>query len=121
MGTYSKIILSGSTDGEGIKVTGSTPSKGSVVHTAVTGAAQSLDEVWLYGFNAATTPREISISFGVTTATASQYTYLLPTTVPDGLHLLSPGLVIRNSKKVRAFATADSGVHVFGYVNRFAS
>jgi len=50
MGTYSKIILSGSTDGEGIKVTGTTPSKGSVIHTAVTGAAQSLDEVWLYGF-----------------------------------------------------------------------
>ena len=121
MGTYSKIILSGSTDGQGIKVTGTTPSKGTTVHTAVTGAAQSLDEVWIYGYNAATTAREISLAIGPTTATASQYSYLLPTTVPDGLHLLSPGLVVRNAKVVRAFATADSGVHVFGYVNRFAS
>jgi hypothetical protein len=121
MGTYSKIILSGSTDGQGIKVTGTAPSKGTTVHTAVTGAAQSLDEVWIYGYNAATTAREISLAIGPTTATASQYSYLLPTTVPDGLHLLSPGLVVRNAKVVRAFATADSGVHVFGYVNRFAS
>lgn len=120
MGTWSKIILSGSSDGEGIKVTGTAPSLGTVIHTAVThtSAETSLDEVWL--FAAAPTAVQINISIGVTTATGSRIKYNIGT-ANDGLHQIYPGLPLRNAKVIRAYATSDNEVQIFGYVNRFAS
>ena len=121
MGTWSKIILSGSVDGQSIVVTGSAPSLGKVIHTAVTGAAASLDEVIIYAYNTVTTAREISFAIGPTTATGSKYTHTLPAVDFGGLQPVMPGLVLRNAKVIKAFVTADSGVQVFGWVNRYAS
>ena len=44
MATYTKLKLSGSTDGKGIKVT-QTATPGDIIHTAHVSA---LDEIWLY-------------------------------------------------------------------------
>jgi|6_EtaG_2_1085325.scaffolds.fasta_scaffold02522_6 hypothetical protein len=121
MGTYSKIILSGSTDGEGIKVTGTAPSLGTVIHTAVTGAAQSVDEVWIWAYGAVTTPVELSIAFGVTTATGSRLTHTITASPLGGAHLIVPGWPLKNAKVVKAKVTADAQANIFGYVNRFAS
>lgn len=121
MGTYSKIILSGSTDGEGIPVTGLAPSLGTVIHTAITGAGSAYDEIYIWGYSAATTPREISFAVGVTTATGSRFTHTITGDDLGGLHLLCPGIMLRNAKVVKASVTVVAAVNLFGYVNRFTS
>tara|TARA_Y100000310_G_scaffold41223_1_gene38660 strand:+ start:3066 stop:3431 length:366 start_codon:yes stop_codon:yes gene_type:complete len=121
MGTYSKIILSGSTDGEGISVSGSAPSLGAIIHTAVTGAAQSIDEIWAYAWNSVTTAVELTVAIGVSTATQSRFTQTITADDKKGLVLVMPGLVLRNTKVVRWSVTADNTVHAFGFVNRYAS
>lgn len=121
MGTYSKIVLSGSTDGEGIAVTGTTPSQGTVIHTAVTGAADSIDEVWLYAYATVTTAVEVSLAIGPTTATGSRITHTVTGDDKKGLYLLYPGLPLRNAKVIKAFVTAADNTNIFGYVNRYAT
>lgn len=119
MASYIKINLSASTDGQGIDVTGITPSGGNTIHTAVTGAADSWDEVWIYAYNQATAAREIGLQLGVTTAGSRIRTTL--TGGPGGLVLIAPGLIIRNSKVIKAYVTVASAVALFGYVNRKAT
>lgn len=121
MGAWSKIILSGSTDGQGIVVSGSAPSLGITVHTAVTGAAESVDEVYIYAYNVVTTAREILFAVGPTTATGSRFTHTLAAGDLAGLELVYPGLPLKNAKVVKAYVTADAGVILFGYVNRYSS
>lgn len=121
MGTYSKIVLSGSTDGAGISVTGTTPSQGTTIHTGVTGAADSIDEVWLYAYNTVTTAREISLAIGPTTNANSRFTHTVTGDDKKGLVLICPGLPIRNGAVVKAYVTAADAVRIFGFVNRFAT
>ena len=49
MATFSKTILSGSTDGRGIKVA-ATATAGPLIHTG-SATATTLDEFWLYAVN----------------------------------------------------------------------
>ena len=46
MATYSKQLLSGSTNGKGIKIANTS----TTVHTAVAGTSD-IDEIWLYAVN----------------------------------------------------------------------
>ena len=119
MANYVKIALSGLTDGQGIDVTGVNGAGGNIIHTAVTGAADSWDEVWLYAYNQATAPRIISVVWG-TTAAGSRFRHRI-TGGPGGLVLISPGLALRNAKVVKAYVTIASAVAIFGYVNRVAT
>ena len=122
MGTYSKIILSGSTDGAGINASGTAPSLGALIHTAVTGAAQSIDEVWLYAYCQVTTARDLGVCIGPTTNVNSRFTYTITADDQKGLYLVMPGMVCRNAALVKAYTTAATGgINVFGYVNRFAT
>ena len=121
MGTWSKIILSGSTDGEGIPVTGLTPSQGTVIHTAVTGVTDSVYEILLYAYSSATVTRELGIAIGPTTATGSRYTHTLPAGELIGLQPVMPGLVLRNAKVIKAFVTVADAVNLFGWVNRYVT
>lgn len=119
MTTYSRVKLSGSTDGQGISVTGLTPSGGTVLHTAVTGAADSWDEIWLYAYNNATANRELGIAWGAT-AVGSRFVYTI-TGGPGGLVLVAPGLILRNTKVVKGYVTIADAISIFGYVNRAAT
>jgi len=49
MATYEKLVLSGSTDGAGIKVA-ATSSPGTTIHTA-SSTATTIDEIWIYATN----------------------------------------------------------------------
>lgn len=119
MGKWSKILLSGSTAGQGIPVTGTTASQGTILHTGVTGGAGSIDEVYIFGW-AATGGRTISIAIGPTTATGSRFSYTI-TGADDGLHQIVPGLPIQATAVVKAWATAADQFNVFGYVNRYVT
>ena len=121
MGTYSRIILSGSTDGQGILAAATTPAGGTLLHTAVTGAADSSDEVWLYAHCNVTTAATIKIAVGPTTATGSRFSLFVTAGDVQGLLLVTPGLPLRNAKTVKAWVTTANAFTMFGYVNRFAT
>ena len=62
MATFSKIVLSGSTDGRMIKVV-ATATAGTTIHTG-SATATTFDEVWLYAVNSDTTDRKLTIEWG---------------------------------------------------------
>lgn len=113
MATFSKIPLSGSTNGKGILVA-ATATPGTLIHTAVSGTT-SFDEVWLYCQNTSTSSVALDVEFGGT-ATAD----LIEITIPgeSGLVLVVPGLFLNNSLVVRAWAGTTNVLAIHGYVNR---
>ena len=119
MATYSKLILSGSTDGRAIKVV-ATASAGTTIHTG-SATATTLDEIWLYAQNTDTTARKLTIEWGGTTSPDD----LIEVTIgaETGLVLVAPGLIIKGNATplvVRAFAATANVVTIHGYVNRIA-
>lgn len=119
MASFSKIVLSGSTDGRAIKVA-ATATPGTTIHTA-SSTATVYDEIWLYAQNTDTTARKLTIEWGGVSAPDD----LIEITIPaeSGLTLVSPGLVLKGNATplvVRAFAASANVVTVHGYVNRIA-
>ena len=112
MATYSKVKLSGSTDGKMIKVV-ATATLGTTIHTA---HATALDEVWLYAVNSDTTARKLTIEYGGAT---SPDALIEQTIQPEsGLVIVVPGLILTNSLVVTAFCATANVVMIAGFVNR---
>lgn len=116
MATYSKILLSGSTDGMPIKIV-ATSTPGTAIHTAVSGSV-SFDEVWLWASNTDTTDRLLTIEYGDATAPDHNIDVTIP--AQSGLILVLPGVVLNNAETVKAFAASANKINVVGYVNRIA-
>lgn len=119
MATYSKVLLSGSTQGRLIKVT-QTATAGTTIHATGT-SATILDEVTLFAVNTDTTDRKLTIEFGGTTSPDD----LIEVTIPaeSGLVTVCAGLPLSGSGvagvTVRAFAASANVVNVGGFVNRY--
>lgn len=113
MATFSKIKLSGSTDGMGINVA-ATATPGTTIHTA---HVTALDEIWLYATNVSSTAAKLTIEFGSATSADN-----IEVTVAgeSGLVLIVPGLLLTNSKVVTAFAGTTAVITLHGYVNRIS-
>jgi hypothetical protein len=115
MATAVKRILSGSTNGRGIKVA-AVATAGTTIHTAVAETTPgTYDEVWIYAYNSDTVDRTLTIEFGGTTAPDDNITVTVP--FKSGLVLVVPGLILQNGCVVRAFASVTNVVVVYGYVN----
>lgn len=114
MTTYSKQLLSGSTNGRPIKVA-ATATPGTTIHTAVTGTTD-MDEIWIWANNTDTTVRKLTIEYGGTTSPDDTIEVGIP--AESGLYLVVPGLLLQNSLVVRAFAAAANVVLISGFVNR---
>ena len=114
MATYTKLKLSGSTDGKGIKVV-QTATAGTTIHTA---HATNLDEIWLYAVNSSDALVKLTIEWGEATAPDGNIELTLP---PEaGLTLVIPGLLLTNSLVVKAFAGTANVIIIHGYVNRIS-
>ncbi len=108
-----KRILSGSTDGKGIKIVNNT-SPGTLIHTAIAGGlAGTCDELWLWAYNSDIANVVIYIEWGDTDLPRK-------TTIPlqSGLVPIIPGLILQNSQIVRIYASALNIVKIDGFVNR---
>lgn len=112
MANYSKLKLSGSTNGRGIKVV-QTATLGTTIHTA---HATALDEIWLWAVNSDSTDRKLTIEFGGATAPDD----LIEVTIPaeSGLVQVVPGIHLTGSVVVTAFAATANVVMIHGFVNR---
>ena len=115
MPTFSKTLLSGSTNGASTLVSASaTP--GTVIHTAQSGTS-GLDEVWLYADNSSTSAVKLTVEFG---GTAEKDQIEISIAGESGLILVVPGLVLNNSLVTRAFAGTANVISISGYVNRIS-
>ena len=120
MATFSKIALSGSTDGRVIKVA-QTATAGTTLHTG-SATATTFDEIWLYAVNSDTTARKLTIEFGGVSSPDDLIEFTVP--AESGLYLISAGLVIKGNATplvVRAFCATANVVMIAGYVNRITA
>lgn len=119
MATFTKQLLSASTDGRAIAVA-ATAANGTTIHTGPT-STTTLQEVWLYAVNTDTTARKLTIQWGGTTANADDIELTIP--AESGLVLVAPGLLLRGNATalvIRAYASAASVINIHGYVNTIA-
>lgn len=120
MATFSKVKLSGSTDGKAIKVA-QTASTGTTIHATGT-SASVIDEIWLYAYNSSSSPVTLTIQFGGTTSVDNDIKLPIPAT--SGLTLVVPGLTLTGtgsaSNTVYAYAGTTNVVTISGYVNRIS-
>ena len=117
MATFTKTLLSGSTNGKAIKVA-ATSTAGTTIHTAVSGTS-SLDEVWLYAHNSSSATVKLTLEWGEATAPDGNIEINIGAE-GTGLVLVSPGLLLQNSLVIKAFAGTANVVTLTGYVNRIA-
>lgn len=120
MATFSKIALSGSTDGRMIKVA-ATATAGTTLHTGST-TATTFDEIWLYAVNSSASNVKLTVEWGGTSSPDD----LIELTIAaeSGLYLIVPGLVIKGNATalvVRAFAATANVINIAGYVNRITA
>ncbi|NDB57908.1 hypothetical protein EB001_05635 [bacterium] len=119
MATFTKKILSGSTDGRMIKVA-ATSSPGTTIHTG-SSTATTIDEIWLYAVNSDTTARKLTIQFGGTSSPDDEIE--LTVAAESGLVLITPGFVLKGNATplvVKAFAATTNVINIGGYVNQIA-
>ena len=113
MATFSKILLSGSTQGRGIKVS-ATSSPGT--------SSSVIDEVWLYAYNGHSSSVLTTIQFGNTTSPDDDIKITIP--AQSGLVLVVPGFTLTGTgsaaNTIRAFAATTNVITIHGYVNRIA-
>ena len=117
MATFTKTLLSGSTNGKAIKVA-ATATAGTTIHTAVSGTS-SLDEIWLYAHNSSASTVKLTLEWGEATAPDGNIEINIGAE-GTGLVLVAPGLLLQNSLVVKAFAATANVVTLTGYVNRIA-
>ena len=117
MATFTKTLLSGSTNGKAIKVV-ATATAGTTIHTAVSGTA-SLDEVWLYAHNSSAATVKLTLEWGEATAPDGNIEINVGAE-GTGLVLVSPGILLQNSLVIKAFAATANVVTLTGYVNRIS-
>ena len=119
MATFSKIVLSGSTDGKMIKVA-QTATAGTTIHTG-SATATTFDEIWLYAVNSDTTARKLTVEWGGVSSPDDLIEFTVP--AESGLYLITAGLVIKGNATplvVRAFCASANVVMIAGFVNRIA-
>jgi hypothetical protein len=120
MASFSKTYLTGSADGTGILLTGTTAGSSVAVHTGAT-AVGTIDEVFIYASNTqATTAVNVTLLIG-SDAVTDQITASIP--AQDGLYQLVPGLILAGTTTalvVSAYAGTASVCNIFGYVNRIS-
>ena len=120
MATFTKVLLSGSTQGKPIKVV-QTATLGTTIHA--TGTSSSIiDEVWLYAYNSSTGPIVLTVEFGGASVPDQNIKIDIPPT--SGLTLVVPGLILTGTgsaaNTITAFAGTADVVTVSGYVNRIS-
>lgn len=120
MATFSKQLLSGSTQGKGIKVV-ATASTGTTIHATGT-SSTTFDEIWLYAYNSDTTARLLTIQFGGTTSPDNDIKVTIP--AQSGHVLVVAGCILTGTgsaaNTIYAYAEIANVITITGYVNRVA-
>jgi len=117
MSTFTKRVLSGSTNGKGILVA-ATATAGTTIHTAVAGTSD-FDEIWLWCVNSSAADVKLTLEYGEATAPDGNIEYTVG--AEDGLKIILPGTLLQNSLVLKAFAGSANVLIIHGFVNRIAA
>ena len=118
MATFTKTLLSESTNGKSIDVTADAEGSAVTIHQAVSGTSD-LDEIWLYCQNISTSDVLLTLTWGDLTNEEDGY---IQVTIPgqSGLIQVVPGLLLQNSLYIKAFASVANKLMIHGFVNRIS-
>lgn len=116
-GTYSLEILSGSTNGLGVKVTGTTSGTSVLVHTAVAGVSD-IDEVTLWAVNRDADGESRTVTIGWGGETDPDNVFKTPVPADAGIVPLTDRLPLRNALEITAWADEANDVVIYGVVYR---
>lgn len=116
MPSYSRQLLSGSSNGRPIAVA-ATATPGTLLHTALA-STTGFDEVYLWVSNVDTAAHQITIEWGNAGTVGDHLvdTLTIPANSPP--IPIATGQVLQNGLPVRAFADAANKLNVTGFVNR---
>jgi len=118
MATFSKVLLSGSTDGKAILVSGTGTGSANTIHTAGSGTTNR-DEIWIYAVNTSSSNVKLTLEYGETTSPNGHIEVTI--TAEAGLVCITPGLLLQNSLVVKAFAGTTNVIAIHGFVNRITA
>lgn len=118
MATYSRQLLSGSTNGKPIPVA-ATATPGTLIHTAVAGTT-GFDEVYLWVSNVTGSAATLTLEFGGTSDPGDHMIKAVSIPANSGPTPVSFGQVLQNGLVVRAFSGTASALNVSGFVNRIS-
>ena len=122
MATFSKQLLSSSTDGRAIKVVATAiATSPTLIHTG-SSTSTTFDEVWIYAQNNHTADVAVRIGFGGVTDPDDIIEYTIKT--KGGLYLVVPGLILKGNASaltIRASAGTANVISLSGYVNRITA
>jgi hypothetical protein len=122
MATFSKVLLSGSTQGLPILVVGTNTGTATTIHA--TGiSATTIDAVYLWAVNTDATDRKLTIEFGSNTSPNSLIELSIP--AESGPQLIVSGFPLAGSGAaaltVKAFCATANVVTIVGFVNRITA
>ena len=123
MATFSKQLLSASTDGRAIKVVATAiASSPTLIHTG-SSTASTFEEVWIYAQNNHSADVALRLGFGGVTDPDDIIEYTVKT--KGGLYLVVPGLILKGNASsaltIRAAAGTTNVISLSGYVNRITA
>jgi len=118
MATYSRALLSGSTNGKPIPVA-ATATAGTLIHTAVTGTS-GFDEVYLWASNVTGTAVPLTIEYGGVTDPGDHADKAVSIPANSEPIPILTGQNINNALVVRAFCGTASAINITGFVNRIS-
>lgn len=118
MASYSRQLLSGSTNGRAIPVA-ATATPGTVVHTAIAGTT-SFDEVYAWVSNVTAASATLTLEWGGVTDPGDHMVkaFSIPANSPP-IPIVT-GQVLQNGLIVRAFSSVASALNITGFVNRIS-
>lgn len=118
MATYSRILLSGSTNGREIPVV-ATATAGTLIHTAVSGTT-SFDELYLWASNVTTAAATLTIEWGGVLDPGDHLVKAVSIPANSPPIPIATGQVLNNALVCRAFSGTASAINIGGYVNRIS-
>jgi hypothetical protein len=118
MASYSRQLLSGSTNGRVIPVA-ATATPGTLIHTALTGTA-GFDELYLWVSNVTNAAATLTIEYGGVGDPSDHIVkqFSIPANSPP-IPVVT-GQVLQNGLAVRAFSGTASALNLSGFVNRIS-
>ncbi len=116
MATFSRQLLSGSTNGKPIIVV-NTSTPGNTLHTAIAGTS-AFDEIYLWVSNVTGSAATLTIEFGGVTDPGNHIVKALSIPANSPPIPIVTGQVLQNGLVVGAFSGTASALNITGYVNR---
>ena len=118
MATYSRVLLSGSTNGRAIPVA-ATATPGTAIHTAVTGTT-SFDELYLWASNVTAATATLTLEWGGVLDPGDHMVKAFSIGANSGPVPIATGQVLNNGLLVKAFSGTASAINITGFVNRIS-